>query len=59
MLKVLEGNYADKPKRGGRKEAEPHWLDEYKGVPKFKPKTAADDDEIRARAEELKNKINN
>ena len=72
MLKVLEGNYADKPKKGGRKENVPQWLrpngywndadnmdeDDLIGVnPKFKPKTAAEDDEIRARAEALQKKL--
>lgn len=60
MLKVLEGNYADKPKRNGRKEITPHWcMDEVeddllKHRPKYKPKTAAEDENIRARAEALK-----
>ncbi len=59
MLKVLEGNYADRPKSGGRKEIAPHWCaddvdDEVaKHRPVYKKKTAADDDEIRARAEAL------
>ena len=65
MAKVLEGNYADRPK--GRKEIVPSWcgssLDPgfeeamLKHRPKFKPPTAADDDEIRARAEALQKKL--
>ena len=65
MAKVLEGNYADKPK--GRKEASPAWMetsldvDEYDAslrgyTPKF-VSTAADNDEIRARAEALKKEL--
>ena len=69
MLKVLEGNYADKPKKGGRKEIVPEWCmerreeaEEYEKAllryrPVFKPKTAAEDDEIRARAEALQKKL--
>ena len=38
MLKVLEGNYADKPKRYGRKEPVPGWMG----------KRETDDDEIAA-----------
>ena len=68
MAKVLEGNYADKPKRG-RKEIVPDWckessldVDEYESAvmnyrPVFKPKTAEEDESLRAKAEALKNKL--
>lgn len=63
MAKVLEGNYADKPK--GKKEAVPAWLessldvDEYESsiYESIQKKTAADNDEIRARAEALKKEL--
>lgn len=63
MAKVLEGNYADKPKQGGRKEITPHWCaddidNSVRGYrPKYKPKTAAEDEEIRARAEALQQQL--
>lgn len=64
MAKVLEGNYADKGK--GKKEIVPDWMKEsqeqfntyedflYESIQK---KTAADNDEIRARAEALKKEL--
>lgn len=58
MAKVLEGNYADK--QGGKKELVPSWCadeETAKYRPKYKPKTAADDDEIRARAEALQQQL--
>ena len=72
MAKVLDGNYADKQGKR-RKEIIPDWfIDEtqeklnksfeeemYNKLPvyKKKPKTAADDESIRARAESLKEQI--
>lgn len=62
MAKVLEGNYANKPKRNGRKEVVPNWCtDEYEDmvqnhIPVYK-KTAADDESIRARAEALQKQL--
>ena len=49
MAKVLNGNFDNKP--NGEEEIVPDWLLRYRPV--LKPKTAADDDEIRARAEAL------
>ena len=60
MAKVLEGNYADKPKQGGRKEIVPAWA-ENKGmasyVAKMHKKTARDDSELAERAERLREKL--
>lgn len=68
MLKVLEGNYTDKPKRHGRKEIVPEWMgggldmegfekDLLNYRPKYKPKTAAEDEEIQAKADALRERI--
>ncbi len=64
MAKVLEGNYADRQKR---KEIVPEWCggiecDEFADAvgsyrPVFKPKTAAEDDSIRAKADALREKL--
>lgn len=66
FLKVLEGNYADKP-RYGRKEPVPGWCKPYEptesevnairrefGLP---PLTAGDDPEIAARADQLRQRL--
>lgn len=64
MLKVLEGNYADTPKKKARKEVTPHWcLDENseydQALLQYRPKkpTAADDEGIRERAEALRKMV--
>jgi len=67
MLKVLEGNYVDKPKRYGRKEPVPGWcqktelgaaeLEAIQAVMKDDPATAGNSPEIAARAEELKQRL--
>lgn len=69
MAKVLEGNYADKPKRNGRREIVPDWcressldINEYESAvmqhrPVFKTKTAAEDENVRARAEALQQRL--
>ena len=64
MAKVLEGNYADRQKR---KEIVPDWCggiecDDFADAvnnyrPVFKPKTAAEDDSIKAKAEALREKL--
>ena len=67
MLKVLEGNYVDKPKKG-RNEKLPSWMEtglDMEGFendlmnyrPKYKPKTAAEDESIQARAEALRKEL--
>ena len=67
MLKVLEGNYADKPKRyGGRKEPVPGWCKEYemgeaeteaiKRLMGNKP-TVSNDPELADRAERLRKQL--
>jgi predicted phage replisome organizer len=73
MAKVLEGNYADKPKRSGRKEIVPSWAKSNadwgvdNGVSEFDkallqytpkmPKTAGNDEGIRAKAEALQKQL--
>ena len=67
MLKVLEGNYADKPKRFGRKEPVPGWahntelgsaeLDAVQRMLREPPATVGNDPAIAERAERLKQKI--
>lgn len=62
MAKVLDGNYADKPKRYGRKEPVPGWMEHSLGDAELeaiqqvlkKPVTAGDDPEIAERAERLR-----
>lgn len=65
MAKVLEGNYADKPK--GKKEIVPEWMaesqEQFDSFDDFllesirRKATAADDDGIKARAEALKKEL--
>ena len=66
MAKVLEGNYADKPKRYGRKEPVPGWIGfepgeaEKEAVQKLLkkyPVTAGDDPELADRAEQLRQRL--
>ena len=57
MAKVLNGNYDNQPKQNGRTEVVPDWMADGYTVPKFTPKTAADDDGIRARAEALQQRL--
>ena len=63
MAKVLEGNYADRPKQNGRKEIVPNWCtEEYEEmvqshIPVYKKKTAANDESIRAKAEALQKQL--
>lgn len=63
MLKVLEGNYADKSKRYGRKEPVPGWMEHSLGdaeleaiqrVLKDEPVTAGNDPVLADRAERLR-----
>lgn len=63
MLKVLEGNYKDKPKRYGRKEPVPGWMEPTLGdaeleaiqrVLKEEPVTAGNNPELAERAEQLR-----
>ena len=65
MAKVLEGNYADKP-RYGRKEPVPGWaqpslgsaeLEAIQRVLKEDPDTAGNNPEIAERAERLKERL--
>ena len=66
MLKVLEGNYADKPKRYGRKEPVPGWmpfepgeaeLDAIRRVMKEDPVTVGNSPELAERAEQLRQQL--
>lgn len=66
MLKVLEGNYADKPKRYGRKEPVPGWMEHSLGdaemeaiqrVLKEDPVTIENSPELADRAEKLKQRL--
>lgn len=66
MLKVLEGNYADKPKRYGRKEPVPGWcqpslgdaeLEAIQRVLKDDPVTVGNNPDLAERAEKLRQKI--
>ncbi len=66
MLKVLEGNYTDNPKKGGRKEIVPNWCKDrdedveafetaiQKHRPVFNPNSNSD---LADRAEQLKRKL--
>lgn len=66
MAKVLEGNYADKPKRYGRKEPVPGWcqpslgdaeLEAIQRVLKDEPVTVGNDPNLAERAEKLRLQI--
>ena len=67
MLKVLEGNYQDKPKRNGRKEIVPAWCekrnlddDEIAAINRMmgeEVKTVGTDPDLAARAEMLKKQL--
>ena len=69
LLKVLEGNYADKPTRYGRQEGVPGWCKPFEPgeaelesirrllQEKEEPNTAGDDPEIAARAEQLRQRL--
>ena len=66
MLKVLEGNYADKPKRYGRKEPVPGWcqpslgdaeLEAIQRVLKDDPVTVGNNPDLAERAEKLRQQI--
>ena len=64
MAKVLEGNYADKPRRYGRKEAVPGWCerrdldeDELAAIQRMMADTAGNNAEIADRAEKLKQRL--
>ena len=66
MLKVLEGNYADKPKRYGRKEPVPGWaehslgdaeLEAIRNVLRDDPITVGNNAELADRAERLKERL--
>lgn len=67
MLKVLEGNYADKPKRYGRKEDVPGWckptelgnaeLEAIQNVLKDEPATVGNNPDLADRAERLKQRL--
>lgn len=66
MLKVLEGNYADKPKRYGRKEPVPGWMDHSLGdaeleaiqrVLRDEPATVGNNPELADRADKLKQRL--
>lgn len=62
MAKVLDGNYSDKPRRYGRKEPVPGWMEPSLGEAELeaiqqvlkKPITAGDDPELAERAERLR-----
>lgn len=65
MLKVLEGNYADKPKRNGRKEAVPGWCAEgftpdkafLEACQKASEVTVGNNPELADRAEKLRQRL--
>jgi predicted phage replisome organizer len=66
MLKVLEGNYADKPKRYGRKEPVPGWggfepgefeLNAIQRLMREDPVTAGDSPELAERADKLRQQL--
>ena len=66
MLKVLEGNYADKPRRYGRKEPVPGWmpfepgeaeLEAIRRVMKEDPVTVGNSPELAERAEQLRQQL--
>ena len=66
MAKVLEGNYADKPKRYGRKETVPGWMDHSLGdaeleaiqrVLRDEPATVGNNPELADRADRLKQRL--
>lgn len=59
MAKVLEGNYADKPKRYGRKEPVPGWMEHSLGEAEMEAikRTLADDPELAERAEQLRQRL--
>lgn len=66
MLKVLEGNYADKPRRSGRKEPVPGWmpfepgeaeLEAIRRVMKDDPVTVGNSPELAERAEQLRQQL--
>ncbi len=66
MAKVLEGQYTDKPKRYGRKEPVPGWMEpslgeaEYEAIQRVlrdEPITAGNDPELADRAEKLKQSL--
>ena len=66
MLKVLEGNYADKPKRYGRKEPVPGWmpfepgeaeLEAIRRVMREDPVTVGNSPELAERAEQLRQQL--
>lgn len=62
MAKVLDGNYADKPRRYGRKEPVPDWMEPSLGDAELEaiqqvlkiPVTAGDDPDLAERAERLR-----
>lgn len=62
MTKVLDGNYSDKPRRYGRKEPVPGWMEPSLGDAELeaiqqvlnKPITAGDDPDLAERAERLR-----
>lgn len=66
MLKVLEGNYADKPRRYGRKDPVPGWmpfepgeaeLEAIRRVMKEDPVTVENSPELAERAEQLRQQL--
>lgn len=60
MAKVLEGNYADKPKRYGRKEPVPGWMEHSLGdaeMEAIRRVMAEPDPELADRAEKLKQRL--
>lgn len=63
MAKVLEGNYADKPKLYGRKEPVPGWMPwtmgdrEIEDIQRFMGETVEDNPQIADQAEQLKQRM--
>ena len=69
MAKILEGNYADKPRRFGRKEPVPGWCERPTDVDRFgadflknymeedESSTVSNDQELAERAERLRNQL--
>ncbi len=67
FVKVLEGNYQDKPKRYGRKEPVPGWMEHSLGDAELEaiqnvlnqPVTVEDDPDLADRAEKLRRELQN
>ena len=57
MAKVIDGNYADIQQSRGSFDTDEYFADAFERVYKDLPKTAADDESIRERSEELRQRL--